>query len=482
MAQIEVVLPAMGEGIIEAEIIRWLVSEGNLAEKEQAIVEIATDKVDSEVAAPEKGIVQKILIREGEIARVGQVLAVLETSEHGLSGFSDSSVALPDMEPKDESGNEVLLMEIETATPSLSPAKPHISPADGTSVLETIRPVVLAHCSPAVRSLIKEYGLSGQDLETITGSGSRGRLTVSDIQAYIRIRYPDKQDKVPERITGITNMPDSDSGMKIEAEIIPAQEVDHSIPALPPIEKIIPDEAIYGDPGNVVEEMDRMRKLIARHMVYSSRVSPHVSSFIETDVTGLVYLRNSIKAEFENKYGVRPTITLFIVMAVVRAIKTYPRINVSADGEKIILKQRINIGIAVNLPDGNLVVPVIKDADKLSFPALAAKVHELAEKARKQELRPDDIRGGTFTITNLGNFGSLAGTPIINQPEAAILAAGAIRKKPAVISTPAGDALGIRHLMILTLTYDHRIIDGALGGLFLKQISDNLEQLKDMLI
>ena len=433
MAQIEISLPALGEGIIEAEVTRWLVAEGDRVETEQPVVEIATDKVDSEVRAERPGILRKILIGEGETAKVGQVLAILETGTEAYARDAGKEGA-----PADS---------------AKEPVKQVIN--DPPSAL---------FLSPAVKDLIRKHGISDKELSAINGTGGNSRIILRDIREYLDRRGTG--DTGAAAVNGETTVAGPDGADQGSVPLSPE-------PGLQ--DRPVPEEIIYGGPENEVIEMDRMRRIIARHMSYSKKVSPHVNSFIETDVTDLVFLRNSIKDRYLVKNGQKLTLTPMILVAVIRALKDYPRINVSVDGEKIILKKSINIGMAAALPDGNLIVPVIRDADKLSFNGLVAKVNDLAGRSRSNSLQPEEVRGGTFTVTNLGPFGSLSGTPIINQPEAAILALGAIRKKPAVVETGDGEAIGIRHLMIMCLAYDHRVIDGALGGMFLKRISDILE-------
>ncbi len=426
MAQIEISLPALGEGVIEAEITRWLVGEGEKVEAEQPVVEIATDKVDSEVPAADAGILVKILIGEGETAKIGQVLGILETDAGTYAAPAAADHSAINTEDTDVlTGNRISAIVSESTVQDYTPPQP-----SRTHFL-----------SPAVRNLIKEHRISDADISNIQGTGENGRIIIADVRAFLA--------------TGGAGTA--------------AREPDKAVP-------LIPEELIYGGPENEIIEMDRMRRIIARHMSYSKQVSPHVNSFIETDVTDLVYLRNSIKDRYLENHGQKLTLTPMILTAVIRAIKDFPLINVSVDRERIILKKSINIGMATALRNGNLIVPVIKDADKLSFKALVSRVNDLADRSRENQLRPDEIRGGTFTVTNLGPFGSLSGTPIIHQPEAAILALGAIKKKPAVVETEGREAIGIRHIMIMCLAYDHRVIDGALGGMFLKRISDILEK------
>jgi 2-oxoglutarate dehydrogenase E2 component (dihydrolipoamide succinyltransferase) len=463
MAQTEIILPALGEGIIEAEITRWLVAEGERVEPEQPLVEIATDKVDSEVQTAHPGILGKILIGEGETAKIGQVLAILETGTEASSRTTG----------EDSASTGRIADPGRPATSDTPPGRESGDQKGGQSGVTTLRkdvyrtdPSRTLFLSPAVKNLIRKHGIGDEELLSIKGTGRNGRIILSDIWEYLDRRgIADSGSR-----TGEDGAQTQEDGAQTQEDGSPGEDAEPGQPVGP-----VPEELIYGGPENEVIEMDRMRRIIARHMSYSKQVSPHVNSFIETDVTDLVFLRESIKDSYLEKHGQKLTLTPMILVAVIRALKDYPRINASVDGEKIILKKSINIGMAAALPDGNLIVPVIRDADKLSFSRLVATVNDLAGRSRSNSLQPEEVRGGTFTVTNLGPFGSLTGTPIINQPEAAILALGAIRKKPAVLETGDGEAIGIRHLMIMCLAYDHRIIDGALGGMFLKRISDILE-------
>ncbi len=425
---IEIILPAMGEGIIEAEITRWLVREGKQVEADEPVVEVATDKVDSEIPSPGSGIIHKILLEEGDTAKVGQVLAIIATKED--AGIKADAPVLKTPEP----GNASPPVEKPAATPSAM-----------------IFPDV-AFLSPVIRKIARENELSPAEIQGIRGSGIRGRITKADVEAYLASRSP------AWKTAGDA------PGDRSETMSTEKQTAGTGRP--------VPGRGVKESP---VEEMDRMRKLIADHMVYSMKVAPHVTSFVESDVTEMILWRNRVREEFEKKYKQKLTITTLIMEAVIKTLKEHPRINVSVDGYKIIRKQEINPGMATALPDGNLIVPVIHHADTLNLPGLSAKVNDLAERARAGKLLPADIQGGTFTVTNMGQFGNIAGTPIINQPQVAILAVGAIVKKPAVVETPEGDAIGIRHMLILSLAYDHRVVDGALGGTFLKSIGDYLQ-------
>ena len=434
MAQIEIILPAMGEGIIEAEITRWLVREGDKVEVDTPVVEVATDKVDSEIPSPGTGIIKKILSVEGDVPKVGQVIALLSTGTESEGEFPENlNREDAEIPTADDAGQK---QEKKAAT---------------KQVFETRNLSYYAFLSPVIRKMARDHNVSPTELEMVRGTGLGGRITRADLLAYLENREP----VVPEP----ASIPrETSSGKNAGTK-----------------NNVISREQIYGPGESTIEEMDRMRKLIADHMVYSMQTAPHVTSFVESDVTGMIIWRNRVKDKFLQKYNQKLTITTLILEAVAKTLKEFPGINVSLDDYHIIRKSSINIGMATALPDGNLIVPVIRNADQMNLAGLAAAVNDLAGRARSNKLRPAEIQGGTFTVTNLGNFGNIAGTPVINQPEVAILAVGAIRKKPAVVETPRGDAIGIRQIMILSMAYDHRIVDGALGGSFLKSIGNTLQ-------
>ncbi len=413
----------MGESIEEATITNWFVKEGDKIEEDDNLLEIATDKVDSEIPSPVEGIVKKILFKQDEVVAVGTVIAVIDM------GGEDSASA----EEKTEEVEEVHEAE-----------KVAEAPVDEVSA-EKIVSSVDRFYSPLVRTIAKEENITQSELDSIQGSGLNGRVQKKDVLLFLENR----------------------GGAVTQAQ---AREVKTPAPVTPaPVSKVI------GDSGDEVIEMSRLRKLIAGHMIKSKQTSAHVTNMIEVDVTGVVTWRNRIKDEFLKKEGVKITFLPVFLNATVKALKDFPQINASVDGDNIIIKKRINLGIAVSLPDNNLIVPNIKDADSLNLTGMAKKMNELAAAARSNKLNPDDISGGTFTVTNFGTFKNDIGTPIINQPEVAILAVGAIKKKPAVLETDQGDVIAIRQKMWLSLTYDHRIVDGALGGAFLKRLGDYIE-------
>ena len=438
MARIELVMPKMGESVAEATIIKWLVEEGQKMEAEESVLEIATDKVDSEVPAPADGVLIKKMFGENDVVEVGQVIALIET-EQGAAAVNEaaaspaSSEATPQVEKPQSHEVQAVQESVETA----------VNVANGMATENIPRESNGRFYSPLVRSIAQTEGISLSELNALAGSGSEGRVTKADILAYLGNR---KASASPTTAEHPTPKPSTVKSMEVSAGA-----------------------------GDEIIEMDRMRKLIADHMVMSKQVAPHVTSFVEVDVTRIVEWRNRVKADFQKREGEKITFTPIFIEALVQAIKEFPLINVSVNGDSIIKKRRINIGMAAALPSGNLIVPVIHDADRLNLTGLTKKVNDLAARARKNELKPEEIQGGTYTLTNVGTFGNLLGTPIINQPQVAIMAAGAIVKKAAVIETPEGDMIGIRHKMFLSHSYDHRVVDGALGGRFVRRVADLLE-------
>lgn len=438
MAEIEILLPKMGESVAEATIIKWLKEEGDTVEMDEPIVEIATDKVDSEVPAPEDGILVKQLCGEGDVVQVGQAIAMFSTEGGGTVETGNGSAAKA------------------TPTPAPAPVAAVAAPSPVAEV-EVAEGAPISKngpsgkfYSPLVRSMAKAEGVSMAQLEGISGTGREGRVTKKDFLAFL----PNKGQEATAATPSAAAAP-ATSGT-------PLKTID-----APPV--------VAGGQDEIIE-MDRMRKMIAEHMVMSKRVSPHVTSYVEADVTNLVLWRNRIKDQFLAREGEKFTFTPIFIEAIVRAIKELPMVNIQLDGDKIIKKKDINIGMAAALPSGNLIVPVIHKADMYNLTGLAKKVNDLANRARTNKLAPDEIQGGTYTVTNVGTFGNVMGTPIINQPQVAIMAVGAIRKKPAVIETPTGDMIGIRHKMFLSHSYDHRVVDGALGGTFVRKVADFLEQ------
>ncbi len=425
MAKFDIVMPKMGESVIEATITKWLKSEGDQIEEDDPIVEIATDKVDSEIPSPVEGTIVKTLFAEGDVVAVGTVIAVVE-----MEGDEDD----------DTDQQEVVEAKpSETTKEDNSEAKAKDEKPQEVDV-QNYKDSERFY-SPLVKSIAKAENISVEELDGISGSGKDGRVTKADVLAFL-----DSRGDAPA--TAKTEVPKS---AKVDALKVKA------------------------DTGDQVFEMDRMRKLIADHMVMSKQVSPHVTSFIDVDVTNIVNWRNKVKDSFQKREGQKITFTPIFFEATAKALKDYPQINASVDGYNIIHRKNINIGMATALPNGNLIVPVIKNTDEKNLLGITKAVNDLASRARANKLEPNEIQGGTFTITNFGSFDSLTGTPIINQPQVAILAVGAIRKQPAVIETEYGDVIAIRHIMILALAYDHRVVDGALAGMFLKKMKEDLE-------
>ena len=417
----------MGEGVMEATIISWLYNEGDTVNEDDSVVEIATDKVDSDVPSPVSGKIVKILKHKDEVAKIGEAIAILDIAGEGE--------AAPVAEtPKAE--------EPKTEAPAAEVVKELEKPLATTSIPQEFSGDV--YLSPLVKSIAQEENISEAELKTIKGSGLEGRITKEDILAFVKNRSISTPLAAPVQVTApVAAAPQSAP--------VPVAEGDEIIP------------------------MDRVRKIIADAMVNSKKTSPHVTSFIESDVTNVVKWRAKHKDIFEKREGEKLTFMPIFVKAVVKAIQDFPMINVSVDGDKIIKKKNINIGMATALPDGNLIVPVIKNADQLSLSGLAKAINDLAYRARNKKLRPEDTQGATYTISNVGTFGNLMGTPIIPQPQVAILAIGAIVKKPAVIETKDGDMIGIRQMMFMSHSYDHRVVDGSLGGMFLKHVHDYLQ-------
>lgn len=439
MAQFDLVMPKMGESVAEATIIKWNKNVGDNIDADETVLEIATDKVDSEVPAPKGGILVKKLFNDGDVVQVGSVIAIL----------SDSA----------ESGNTVTTVEVKKDAPVIiadaKESKIEISDSNASEYSNSSK-----FYSPLVKNIAKQEGISLEELDSISGSGKEGRVTKEDILAYIPNR---SKQTITEVITKIA---------EVKVEEKPVQEKTIQEKPSAPVQ-VKPSVSLSS--GDEIIEMDRMRRLIADHMVKSKQTSPHVTSFVEADVTNMVNWRDKVKKEFEKRENEKITFTPLFIEAVVKSIKDFPLINVTVDGYNIIKKKNMNIGMATALPSGNLIVPVIKNADMLNLVGLTKSVNDLAKKARENKLSPDEISGGTFTISNVGSFGNVMGTPIINQPQVAILAVGAIKKKPAVIETPQGDLIGIRHMMYLSLSYDHRVVDGSLGGSFLRRVADYLE-------
>ncbi len=433
MANFDIIMPKMGESIEEATITNWFVKEGDKVEEDDVLLEIATDKVDSEIPSPVEGVVKKIFFKQDELVAVGTVIAVID-----LDG-EDASVS----DVKADEEEESISHEPVTANQEAAPANEEKSEKQVVSSEARFY-------SPLVRTIAEKEAVSQDELDSIKGSGLNGRVRKEDLLDYLETRG---ETKPVQKEQSVTSAP--------RPETTP--------------EKVPVQAPVSSGSGDEIIEMSRLRKLIADHMIRSKQTSAHVTNMIEVDVTSVVNWRNRVKEDFFKKEGVKLTYLPVFLEATVKALRDFPHINASVDGDKIIVKKNINLGIAVSLPGNNLIVPNIKDAGGLNLTGLTKKMNELASAARSNKLNPDDISGGTFTVTNFGSFQNDIGTPIINQPEVAILAVGAIKKKPAVIETEMGDMIAIRQKMWLSLTYDHRIIDGALGGAFLKRLGDYIE-------
>ncbi|HRK53434.1 MAG TPA: dihydrolipoamide acetyltransferase family protein, partial [Cyclobacteriaceae bacterium] len=416
MALVELIMPKMGESIMEATILSWLKKPGDKIEQDESVLEVATDKVDTEVPSTHAGVLKEILAKDGDVVKVGSAIAIIATDGDDAKPTDKPATKV---EPKPAIKTETPAPVVATQSNGSS----HVPAADFKSSSRFY--------SPLVKNIAKEENIPVAELETVPGTGSEGRVTKKDILAYLQQRK---------------------SGQSIA-------------PALAATKPIVPASINAGDE---IIQMDRMRKMIAERMVDSKRISPHVTSFVEADVTNIVLWRNKMKNEFQKQEGSSLTFTPIFIEAVAKAIKDFPMINIQVDGDRIIKKKDINIGMAVALPTGNLIVPVIKNADQYNLRGLAKMVNDIATRARDNKLKPDELSGGTYSVSNVGSFGNVMGTPIIMQPQVAILALGAIQKKPAILETPTGDVIAIRHKMFLSHSYDHRVVDGSLGGMFVR--------------
>ncbi len=441
MAEKPILMPKMGESIAEATVIRWLKNVGEKVEKDEPLVEIATDKVDSEIPSTEAGILVKQLYKDGDVVKVGEPVAYIDAD---ASAGASAPVSTP---------TSVVAETIVSPVAIAQTIENEISQIAQNHATQVLNSDGGRFYSPLVLNIARAEGISMAVLETIPGSGKDGRVTKSDILNFVN-----------NPIAPVQNIP------------APAATITPVAPSVVEAPKVESKPAISMNAGDEIIEMDRVRKLIADHMVMSKRVSPHVTSFVEADVTNLVNWRNRVKDSFKKREGENITFTPIFIQAIAKAIKDFPMINVSIDGDKIIKKKNVNVGMAVAQANGNLIVPVIKNADTMNLLGITRTVNDLAARARINKLTPDEIQGGTYTVTNVGSFGNVMGTPVINQPQVAIMAVGAIRKKPAVIETEYGDVIAIRHMMYLSHSYDHRVVDGGLGGMFVRKVADYLEQ------
>lgn len=433
MARFELKLPKMGESVAEATITNWLKQVGDKIEVDEVVLEIATDKVDSEIPSEVSGVLVEQLFANNDMVQVGQTIAIIETEESSISETVKEKAVVP--------------VEVATIEKSIDTIKEAVATPISFSDSEKF-------FSPLVKNIAKEEGVSVAELESISGSGKDGRVTKEDILKFVESR----KSKVESSVTEVQQ-----STSVVEQMIQPI------------VQKIQSVTPVSVNGGDEIIEMDRMRKLISGYMMTSLQTSAHVQSFIEVDVTNIVKWRDRAKFEFEKREGEKLTYTPIFMEAVAKALKDFPMMNIAVDGDFIIKKKNINLGMAASLPNGNLIVPVIKNADQLNLVGMAKAVNDLGNRAKTGKLKPDDTQGGTYTVTNVGTFGSIFGTPIINQPQVGILALGVIRKVPAVIETPEGDFIGIRQKMFLSHSYDHRVVDGALGGSFVKRVAEYLE-------
>ena len=452
MATVDLVMPKMGESIMEATILKWHKKPGDAVQMDETVLEIATDKVDSEVPSTAAGVLEEILFNVNDVVPIGTVIARIKTgSEVSEQAASHQPQAPAQASQPAESKKEETASTQYQSQPAATQQTNHQPQGNNAS----------RFYSPLVLNIAAQEGISMSELENIPGTGAEGRVSKKDILQYV-------SDKRAGR-TAPSSKPQATSQERQPEMVIPMEKVEQR-------RETQENNQLATYTGNVeIIEMDRMRKLIADHMVRSKQTSPHVTSFTEADVTNLVMWREKVKKEFEKREGTKITFTPLFIEAIVRCIKRFPLINSSVDGNRIIVKKDINIGMAAALPSGNLIVPVIKNADGFNLVGLAKQVNTLADNARHNKLKPEDISDGTFTLTNVGTFGSLMGTPIINQPQVAILAVGAIKKRPVVVESPHGDSIAIRHMMYLSMSYDHRIVDGSLGATFLTAVANELE-------
>ena len=447
MSIVDLVMPKMGESIMEATILKWHKQPGDSVRMDETVLEIATDKVDSEVPSTEEGIIEQLLFKENDVVPVGAPIARIKTNVTEAAHQSEPEYIV---HPQEEA--EIF---VQSKGVTASPTPPQSG--DGSSQSNINR-----FYSPLVLNIASQEGISLSELEKMPGTGNEGRVTKKDILDFVNKK---RTGHTPNRMqAGVQERE------QISVNERPATNVEER-----GISTLGRQPSTLASGNIEIIEMDRMRKMIANHMVQSKHTSAHVTSFSEADVTNLVMWREKVKKDFEKREGTRITFTPLFIEAVVRCIKRFPIVNSSVDGDRIIVKKDINIGMATALPNGNLIVPIIKNADQLNLVGLARQVNTLADNARNNKLKPEDIDGGTFTLTNVGTFGSLMGTPIINQPQVAILAVGTIKKRPVVVETPHGDSIAIRHMMYLSLSYDHRIVDGSVGATFLTAVANELE-------
>lgn len=439
MALVEMVMPKMGESVMEGTILNWLKKPGDRIAQDEAVLEVATDKVDTEIPSTHAGVLKEILAQAGDVVQIGKPIAIIATEgEEAATPGNAPATAQPVAEQ--------IATTLEN-TLAAAQATVQGQAAEGNG----------RFYSPLVLNIARSEQIAMQELEAVAGTGKDGRVTKNDILAYLANRGKQQAAPQPQQQPA--------PQVQVQAQVQPQQQ---------PVEQVKPAPSYSGNADII--QMDRMRKMIAQRMVDSKRISPHVTSFVEADLTNVVHWRSANVRAFKEREGQNLTFTPIFIWAVAKALRDFPMVNSSVEGDNIIVKKDINIGMAVALPSGNLIVPVIRNADQLNLTGLTYRVNDLAKRARENKLGPDDLSGGTYTVSNIGSFGNVMGTPIILQPQVAILSLGAIQKKPAVIETPQGDLIGIRHMMFLSHSYDHRIIDGALGGMFVRKVADYLEQ------
>lgn len=482
MAIAELVMPKLGESIMEATILKWNKKVGDHVKQDETVLDIATDKVDSEVPSTAEGVITEILFNVNDVVPIGTVIARINTAANG------SATTVPTAAPQEEIKVEeasIAKEEVSTEPIAVPPAPVEVNvpetipfvPAATASTELLDKPAVNRFYSPLVLNIANSEGISLSELERIPGTGIDGRVSKKDILQYVANK---KSGNIPAPAVATTPVAPVQASPRFETTLKPTVEAssvtETTSAVVTPSGKLSDPSSVIVNGNTEIIEMDRMRKLIAKHMVDSKHTSPHVTSFAEADVTHMVQWREKVKHEFEKREGTKLTFTPMFIECIARIIEKYPLINCSVDGDKVIVRKDINIGMATALPSGNLIVPVIKGADQLNIVGLSKAVNGLADAARNNRLKPDDTTGGTFTLTNVGTFGSLMGTPIISQPQVAILAVGAIKKRPMVIETKDGDTIGIRHMMYLSLSYDHRIVDGSIGASFLTEVAKEFEK------
>lgn len=481
MAIAELVMPKLGESIMEATILKWHKQVGDTVKQDETVLDIATDKVDSEVPSTAEGVITEILFNINDVVPIGTVIARIRTGQEASENGAPQEPAVPATAPvEEEPVTEAAIAPAATEIAEAFYATPEVPevPFTPAAAAEPAKAAVNRFYSPLVLNIANSEGIALSELERIPGSGNEGRVTKKDILQYVADK---KAGKLPAHLpvpAAETVTPVAAAGQVNTTPAVAFSKAPAVVGSFTPVSsgKLSDPAMVVVSGATEIVEMDRMRKLIAKHMVNSKQTSPHVTSFAEADVTHMVLWRQKVKDEFERREGTKLTFTPMFIECIANVIKRFPLINCSLEGDNIILKKDINIGMATALPTGNLIVPVIKGADQLNIVGLSKAVNNMADAARNNKLKPEDTQGGTFTLTNVGTFGSLMGTPIISQPQVAIMAVGAIKKRPMVIESPEGDTIGIRHMMYLSMSYDHRIVDGSIGAKFLSEVALEFEK------